>query len=278
MLRRGQSPRAEKGGGYPVERGFSLTFSSRHHMIDCTEGVGLLNGREYLEQQLRDHYDLEARLGRGKLLYRHRGTGDLLVCRSVMPEEDLSAYRRLMGRTHPHLAAVYDVIDDDEAPAVLLEYVPGQSLDRVLGDAPPDAAAVKQMARDICDGLIALHSLEIVHKDLKPENIIITPEGTARLIDFGIATIFGEGRREETSLLGTVGFAAPEQFGFNRTDARTDIYSFGVLLNVLLAHEHPTARQYRRGQPGRIIRRCLSTSPEDRYPTAIALRKALNRW
>ena len=247
-------------------------------MIDSTRGAGFLSGREYLEQQLSSYYEEEASLGRGKRLYRHRGTGAYLVCRGVMPKEDLSAYRRLVGRTHPNLAAVYDVIDDDEAPAVLLEYVPGRSLDRVLGEEPPDAAAVKRMARDICDGLIALHSLEIVHKDLKPENIIITPDGTARLIDFGIATIFGEDRPTETALLGTVGFAAPEQFGFNRTDARTDIYSFGVLLNVLLVHEHPTARQYRRGQPGRIIRRCLNTSPEGRYPSAIALRKALNRW
>ena len=237
-----------------------------------------MGGRAYLMQQLGRYYDEVTGLGSGKHLYRRRDTGDPLVCRDVPPDADLSAYRRLVGRTHRNLAAVYDVVDDEEAPAVLLEYVPGRSLDQLLRQAPPAPSAVRHMARDICDGLIALHSLEIVHKDLKPENVIITPDGTARLIDYGIATVFGQDRPAQTALLGTVGFAAPEQFGFNRTDARTDIYSFGVLLNVLLAHEHPTAKQYREGQPGRIIRRCLATSPDDRYPTAMALRKALNLW
>ena len=237
-----------------------------------------LSNREYLEQQLAAYYDEITPLGSGKILYRHRETEAPLICRNMAPGDDLSAFRRLVGRTHPNLAEVYDVIEDETAPAVLLEYVPGRSLDEILGDEPPKYEAVRRMALDICDGLIALHSMEIVHKDLKPENVIITPEGTARLIDYGIATVFGEDRPPQTALLGTVGFAAPEQFGFNRTDARTDLYSFGVLLNVLLAHEHPTAKQYREGQPGKIIRRCLQTSPEDRYDSAMELRKALMKW
>ena len=237
-----------------------------------------MNGRTYLEQQLAAYYEEISRLGRGKILYRHIKTGAALICRTMSAGDDLSVFHRLAGRTHPHLAEVYDVIEDETAPAVLLEYVPGRSLDELLGDEPPKFDAVRRMALDICDGLIALHSLEIVHKDLKPENVIITPEGTARLIDYGIATVFGEDRPTQTALLGTVGFAAPEQFGFNRTDARTDIYSFGVLLNLLLAHEHPTAKQYREGQPGIIIRRCLQTSPEDRYASAAELRKALMKW
>ena len=237
-----------------------------------------MSNRDYLEQQLAAYYDEISPLGSGKILYRHRETEAPLICRNMAPGDDLSAFRRLVGRTHPNLAEVYDVIEDETAPAVLLEYVPGRSLDEILGDEPPKYEAVRRMALDICDGLIALHSMEIVHKDLKPENVIITPEGTARLIDYGIATVFGEDRPPQTALLGTVGFAAPEQFGFNRTDARTDLYSFGVLLNVLLAHEHPTAKQYREGQPGKIIRRCLQTSPEDRYDSAMELRKALMRW
>ena len=237
-----------------------------------------MSNREYLEQQLAAYYDEITPLGSGKILYRHRETEAPLICRNMAPGDDLSAFRRLVGRTHPNLAEVYDVIEDETAPAVLLEYVPGRSLDEILGDEPPKYETVRRMALDICDGLIALHSMEIVHKDLKPENVIITPEGTARLIDYGIATVFGEDRPPQTALLGTVGFAAPEQFGFNRTDARTDLYSFGVLLNVLLAHEHPTAKQYRDGQPGKIIRRCLQTSPEDRYDSAMELRKALMRW
>ena len=237
-----------------------------------------MSNRDYLEQQLAAYYDEISPLGSGKILYRHRETEAPLICRNMAPGDDLSAFRRLVGRTHPNLAEVYDVIEDETAPAVLLEYVPGRSLDEILGDEPPKYEAVRRMALDICDGLIALHSMEIVHKDLKPENVIITPEGTARLIDYGIATVFGEDRPPQTALLGTVGFAAPEQFGFNRTDARTDLYSFGVLLNVLLAHEHPTAKQYREGQPGKIIRRCLQTSPEDRYDSAMELRKALMKW
>ncbi len=237
-----------------------------------------MNGRSLLDRDLALYYEEAAFLGRGKTLYRRRETGEGLICRAFCPGDDLSVFRRLTGRTHRNLATVYDVIEDDESPAVLVEYVPGKSLAQVLGTDPPGRDTVKRIALDICDGLIALHSLEIVHKDLKPENVIITPDGCARLIDYGIATVFGEDRPAQTALLGTVGFAAPEQFGFNRTDPRTDIYSFGVFLNVLLAHEHPTVRQYRDGQPGRIIRRCLNTGPDDRYPSAAELRKALMRW
>ena len=237
-----------------------------------------LRAREELDRQLKLYYREEGPLGRNKVLYRRLDSGLPLICRTPPPDTDLSVFRRLVGRSHRNLAAVYDVIEDEESPAVLLEYVPGRSLAEILRDEPPEEAAVKRIALDVCDGLSALHSLEIVHKDLKPENVIVQEDGISRLIDYGIATIFGDNRPAETALLGTVGFAAPEQFGFNRTDARTDIYAFGVLLNVLLAHEHPTARQYREGRPGKIIRRCLHTGPEDRYPSAYELRKDLMKW
>ena len=234
-----------------------------------------MTDREYLLQQLNQRYETVKPVGRNKVLYRHRETGAELLVLTLPAGSDLTAYRRLAGRTHPNLVTVYDVIDDEASPTVLREYLPGQSLDQLLQRDPPDPRRVRRLALDICDGLIALHSLQIVHKDLKPENIIITPDGTARLIDYGIATVFGADRPSETALLGTIGFAAPEQFGFNRTDGRTDLYAFGVLLNVLLTHEHPTVRQYRQGSMGRVIRKCLVTNPDGRYPSAVALRRDL---
>lgn len=101
-----------------------------------------MQDRAYLDQQLQIYYEEERQLGHTKTLYLHRETRERLICRSVPAGSDLSVYRRLVGRTHRNLASVYDVIDDEAAPAVLLEYVPGSSLAQLLQEAPPSADAV----------------------------------------------------------------------------------------------------------------------------------------
>ena len=232
--------------------------------------------KAYLDEKLAEYYENEGEIGEEKTLFRRKDNGDRLIVQRLPAEADLAVYARLLGVQNDRVARVYDIVESPEAVFVLLEYVEGKSLAEVLDATLPEKKTVRRIARDVCDGLCQLHALGIAHKDLKPENVVLDAEGRARLIDLNIATVFDEGRRNKTAVLGTVGYAAPEQFGFSRTDARTDIYAYGVLLNLLLTRVHPTVKLYRKGRYGRVLKKCLAISPADRYENAMALKRGLS--
>lgn len=97
------------------------------------------------------------------------------------------------------------------------------------------------LGRQLCQALAPLHRENIVHRDIKPENIVLGADSQVYLIDFGIARFEKAGRSADTTLLGTHGYAAPEQFGFCQSDARADIYSLGVVLNQVVTGAFPNA-------------------------------------
>ena len=99
---------------------------------------------------------------------------------------------------------------------------------------------------------------------MKAENVILTNEGEVKLVDFDIARIYQPGKSKDTDMMGTQGYAAPEQFGFGQTDARTDIYAMGVLLNYMLVREFPMEK-LTEGKFRTIVLKCIKINPEDRY-------------
>ena len=108
----------------------------------------------------------------------------------------------------------------------------GDTLGEILQGGLLTAAQAKQITRQLCMALWVLHSLGVVHRDVKPDNVII--RGTeAVLIDFDASRIYKNENREDTQILGTTGFAAPEQYGLSQSDGRADIYALGVLLNIM---------------------------------------------
>ena len=111
-----------------------------------------------------------------------------------------------------------------------------------------------------------------VHRDIKPENIILRGRD-AILIDFDAARIHKPAMETDTQILGTVGFAAPEQYGISQSDLRADIYSLGVLINVMLTGEHPS-RALASGRMGRIVERCTRVNPAKRYKNVLRLMEA----
>ena len=117
----------------------------------------------------------------------------------------------------------------------------------------------------------------IVHRDIKPDNIIICDDNNVKIIDFDISKIYKSNQRSDTQTLGTVGFAAPEQFGMQQSDARTDLYSLAVLLNVLLTGEHPSVKMCENKKLLKIIKKSLSINPSDRYSSAEEMFKALDK-
>ena len=122
------------------------------------------------------------------------------------------------------------------------EYIDGMVLSDLLKMAHLYAEQAAAIAQQVCFALSVLHAHEIIHRDVKPENIIITSTGRVVLIDLDAASKPDHEKDTDTRLLGTVGYAAPEQFGFGRSDARTDIFSVGVLMNVLLTGDHPAKK------------------------------------
>ncbi len=238
------------------------------------EAAGI-DAEKYLRETLESEYTREKEISAGKTLWVHNKKSIALICQALPKTADVSALRRLAGVETKFAARVFDVIDGEKEIFVLTEYLPGRTLAEVLKERPLRRREIRRVALDVCDALAELHSLGVVHKDVKPENVVVDPLFRARLIDLGIATVFDGARREKTDVLGTVGFAAPEQFGFNRTDPRTDIYAFGVVLNLMLTGAHPTVKIRRRGKYGRIVKKCLAVSPDDRYRSAAALRRAI---
>ena len=109
-----------------------------------------------------------------------------------------------------------------------------------------------------------LHSYRIVHGNIKPENIMIDSSGNVKLIDFDAARIFKTYQPQDTSFIGTAGFAAPEQYGINQTDCRSDIFALGILMNVMLTGEHPSKKLYD-GKLGKVIETCINIDPNKRY-------------
>ncbi|MBQ4036910.1 MAG: serine/threonine protein kinase [Clostridia bacterium] len=205
------------------------------------------------------------------LRLRHKTLKRELVLHSI-PEECI-AYEALVPIRCDNLPEIYDVIGLEDGTVVLEEYVEGQTLADLLTEEKPSPKAVRTIMQGLCHALDVLHGLGFVHRDVKPENVIIKKDGTAVLIDFGITRkILPEGK--DTRVMGTVGYAAPEQLGLAQSDVRTDLYALGVLYNVLLTGCHPS-RRIASGRAGRIIRKCTSVNPDDRYASARKLSEIL---
>ncbi|MBR2634115.1 MAG: serine/threonine protein kinase [Clostridia bacterium] len=187
--------------------------------------------------------------------------------------KDQPVYELLCGVSCENLPAVYDVIVLADAVMVLEEFVEGMTLAEEMEIRKFPYAEAKKMIGQICTALSVLHENGFVHRDIKPQNLLITKEGRAVLIDFNISRAVTDAEHD-TVVMGTVGYASPEQLGIAQSDARSDVYALGVLLNMMLTGVHPI-ETIPKGRPGRVIRRCMEVNPRDRYQTVSRLKAAL---
>lgn len=182
--------------------------------------------------------------------------------------------RALAESEAPQLARVYACYDANGDTISEEEYVDGTLLSDLLRRTLLSEVQAAAVTREICLGLQTLHSLGFVHRDVKPENVMLTQQGRVVLLDLDAAAPVMGTPDTNTRLLGTAGYAAPEQFGFARCDVRADIFALGVLLNVALTGEHPAVR-LAEGRLGRIVRRCTNTNAAQRYANIDALLRQL---
>lgn len=230
---------------------------------------------EDLLEAVRRKYDTIALIKkseRGQVsLVRHRESGTRYIFRHFYGNGEV--YQQLLGVSCRNLPQIMEVGEKDGQTVVLEEYILGDRLGEILEGGLLSAAQAKQITRQLCSALWVLHSMGMVHRDVKPDNVILRGD-EAVLIDFDAARVYKNEVQKDTQILGTTGFAAPEQYGMSQSDGRADIYAVGVLLNIMLTGEHPS-RKLAKGRMGRIVQRCTMVNPEKRYKNILHLMEVL---
>lgn len=220
-------------------------------------------------------YEVQGILGRGGMgtVYKafdpaiHRQVAIKTITKSALdPSEVQYAVARFrheaqaVGRlTHPRIAAIYDYGEDDELAYIVMELVNGKSLyEHLQNKAKFDLAEIGEIVRQLLDGLGYAHAQGVIHRDIKPSNILINDDGRIKISDFGIAHIDTSSLTQVGEIMGSPGYMSPEQFTGEEPDARTDIYSAGVI-----AYELLTGRKPFTGSNVEIMRQVIGERPEN---------------
>ena len=198
------------------------------------------------------------------------------------------AYERIFaaqrdGVRLSHLPRIVECHRQDERLVVVMEHVAGETLADAAAAATDHLDLVRRVFPDLCDAVSELHELldpPVIHRDLKPGNVMVSAAGVT-LIDLGIARTWREGGEQDTTHFGTRAYAPPEQFGFGQTDVTSDVYALGMLLFFCLAGRDPAAADRERGfadapaalRP--VIARAAELDPARRFPSARAFKEAL---
>ncbi len=266
---------------------------------------------------LNDRYEIHRRLARGGMaqvyLARDRSLDRPVAVKELVPEfaadpSFVERFRReaqaAANLSHPNVVGVYDWGAQDGTYFIVMEYVDGPSLSRVLRtDGPFHPRRAAEIATEVAAGLGFAHSRGVVHRDVKPGNVLLTRSGQAKVTDFGIARALSSPDEDLTqagSVMGTATYFSPEQAQGLAVDPRSDLYSLGVVLYELVTGRPPftgdtplaIAYKHVQDEPARpstmisglpvsleaIIMKLMSKRPDDRYSTAEDLRADLNRF
>lgn len=200
-------------------------------------------------------------IGKDIVKLQHKGTDEV--------------YSVLKGLGHQNIVRVHESYYMSQDIVVLEEYIDGQTITDILEIGLIQPIGVARIISSLCDALDVLHSKRIIHRDIKPENVMVNRNGVVKLIDFDAAKLYKPYQSGDTVFAGTTGYAAPEQFGINQSDERTDIFALGVLMNVMFTGEHPSRKMYK-GRQSEIIKKCIHVDPNERYQNVKSLREQLS--
>jgi eukaryotic-like serine/threonine-protein kinase len=219
---------------------------------------------------------------------------------------------------HPNIATIYEIDEENGALFIAMELVPGRTLKDMIHEGPLSLDRVLAVARQSCDALAAAHRRGVIHRDVKSSNIMVTPEGQVKVLDFGLAKVraiedeelsasvgtpvrvhLESGETESGHAVGTPSYMSPEQASGSVLDERSDLFSLGIVLyeassgalpfrgtsqrevlDAILKKEPPPVHELREQVPddfSQVLARCLAKRPEDRYSSAVELRKDLDR-
>ncbi|WP_182907212.1 protein kinase domain-containing protein [Microbispora sp. H13382] len=230
-------------------------------------------------RMIRDRYELRSQLGRGGMgtvwLAKDRMLGRLVALKEialtpygerieVQRARALREARSLARIGHPAIAGIYDVFEEGGSPWIVMVYVEGGSLDDLMRRRRLSEGEIATMGREVLAGLTAAHAAHVLHRDVKPANIVVGHDGRAVLVDFGIAHIVGEsGLTSRSTLLGTTEFMAPERVDGRAVGPAADLWSLGVTFFCALEGYSP----FRRDNPYATVHAvCSEGLPRPRRP------------
>lgn len=177
----------------------------------------------------------------------------------------------LAGIKNVHIPEIYEVIFGEDT-VIIEQYIEGKTMEQLISEGKMfDKKQIKAVFDSLTDAVDTLHKNGLVHRDIKPSNMIIPDNGKAVLIDYSIARPYSDKRSADTELFGTVGYAAPEQFGFSQSDFRTDIYALGVTMKEI-TNRHNSSERMRSA-----ISRCTEFDPSRRFRSIDELRSYLDK-
>jgi serine/threonine protein kinase len=290
-------------------RGAQAVRPNTWYITNPMIAIDLLSQNDVLHGSRAD-YKILSLIGRGGMgaVYRAQRLADGTVWALKemrpppdAPENEVEENRRLFVQeanllrslSHPSLPVVADTFENNGRPVLVMEYVPGQTLEHRIREANAPLLEQQVLAYGIQLARV-LHYLHtrtppIIYRDLKPPNVILTPEGVLKLIDFGVARTYKKAKSKDTVAMGSQGYAPPEQYGKGQTDARSDVYALGATLLHLLTNMPPIPLQtppvgsIRKVNPSvdadteQVIIRAMAIDPSARYASMADFEQALLR-
>lgn len=188
--------------------------------------------------------------------------------KKILSTYNESVYRYLVCHPIAHMPQIFKVYRGDRYLVIIEEYIEGSSLSEHLREGTFEPFEAARIVRDLCCILNELHTQRqpIIHRDIKPSNIMIAKSGEVVLLDMNVAKWYNSEENEDTRLLGTRNYAAPEQagYGMKASSGKTDIYAVGILLNVMLTGKFPKEKPAQ-GKLWNVIERCISLDANSRY-------------
>jgi serine/threonine protein kinase len=265
------------------------------------------------------HYQILDKLGSGGMgdVYKARDTRlNRLVAIKVLPPDKVAnpdRKRRFIQEAqsasalnHPNIVVIHDINEENGVDFMVMEFIEGKTLDAVIPRQGMRLGEALKLAIPVADGLAKAHSAGIIHRDVKPSNIIIADDGRVKILDFGLAklteapvghndqTLTARAQTEDGAILGTIAYMSPEQAEGKKLDARSDIFSFGVVLYEMLSgrrafsgdskastvsailKEDPKTVENLPGEMERILRRCLRKDPGRRFHSMVDVKVELD--
>lgn len=239
------------------DNSFDVIEILKENRFEKTEKVRALNGREYIRKY-----------------FFHEGN---------YSKEKLNAISRLK---HPNLPDTHDCYELADSSVIIQNYIKGKTLTEFIDGCGIDASTMTQISIAICDAVEYMHMQTpdpLIHRDIKPDNIIVETDGFVKLVDFGAVRVYKKEQHRDTVYVGTPGYASPEQFGFGQTDKRTDIYAIGMTMRHMLTGKPPERdgkydRPVTTNELTEIIDKATEFDPEKRYNDAGELKNALKSY